>query len=386
MGWWGDFKSNLGLGDPMRKEGQYGGVDRANFDLPGGDAARARDEGLGAQYGMRAAPQAADSAFRQYQMSQANRLQNLASGADSVSARQLKQQQAQLGNQQASMVAGAAPQNAAAAQRMAMQNQARGAQGLAFNQALAGIQERNAATGALAGLAGQARGQDLGLNQFNVGAQLQQTGLNDAAQNSAYNRQLGYAQAQQQGGMGYEQQRTQRAAAAMGTPSKGEALIGAAMGGMQAVAASDRSLKTNIKPGAPEANAFMDSVSPATYAYKNPSQIGMPPGLHTGVMAQDLEKTPAGKGAVTTGPDGKKMVDYGQLGGVMTASLAALNDRLKQIEAQRGPKVDVQGDPRRAPIEVQGDPRRAPVDVQGDPRRASLIDAVNMGWFDRGRK
>jgi hypothetical protein len=214
-----------------RNEGQYAGVDQANYQLPGAQGMSERDAALGQQYGLRGAPQAADSAqFRNYQNTLANMLNSRATGATSLSALALQRGQGQLARQQRGMMAGAAPQNAALAQRMGMQNTARGQQGLAYGTAMAGIQERDAAAQALAGLAGQARGQDIGLNQFNVGAQLQQTGLNDQAANNAYNRQLANAGMQQGGGIAYETQRGQRAGIQMQQPTQGEELLGLGMG------------------------------------------------------------------------------------------------------------------------------------------------------------
>ncbi len=42
-------------------------------------------------------------------------------------------------------------------------------------------------------------------------------------------------------------------------------------------------------------------------------------------MAQEIEKSPLGKAAISTNKEGYKIVDYGKLGGTMLASLAMLN-------------------------------------------------------------
>ena len=88
-------------------------------------------------------------------------LQALANGQNSVSAEQLRQGlQSNLANQQ-SMAAGASPNNAAMAARNAAQNMGRLGYGMAGQQAVAGLQERNQAQGQYANLLGTLRGQDL---------------------------------------------------------------------------------------------------------------------------------------------------------------------------------------------------------------------------------
>ncbi len=219
-----------GLFDP-RTEGQYAGVDRSNFSLPGGDAMRQRDEALGAQFGQRGAPQAADSQYWQGQQQQVGGyLDATMRGQNSLSQDLLKQNTNANAAQQRSFAAGAAPGNAAMAQRLAGQNIGRLNQNAAGQAGMMGIQERNAAANSLAGLSGQARGQTMQGNQFNVGAQLQQTGLNDQAQGNAYGRQLTAAGMDQQGGMAYEGNRTQRAAGQLAQPTPGEEFLGMAMG------------------------------------------------------------------------------------------------------------------------------------------------------------
>ena len=166
---WGGIKDVVGglTGGVFdaRTEGQYGGVNRDNFMLPGFDS---RNNWFGAQM----------------------------EGKNSLSRLQLQQANDAALAQQRSMAASAAPGNQALAQLSAMQNQGRLSQGLAQQQAMAGIAERDAA----------ARG-----------------ALANAAQ-------------QQQGGIAYEGNRTARAGAALGTPTQGENLLGAAIGGAKAYA------------------------------------------------------------------------------------------------------------------------------------------------------
>lgn len=88
-------------------------------------------------------------------------LQALANGENSVSALQLQQaQQANLAQQRA-LAASASPQNQAMAARNAAMQMGQLGYGLAGQQALAGLAERNQAQQAYASLLGHARGQDL---------------------------------------------------------------------------------------------------------------------------------------------------------------------------------------------------------------------------------
>lgn len=82
-------------------------------------------------------------------------------GLNSVSAMQLQQAQQAQQAQQMSMAAGAAPQNAAMAARAASMNAARIGSGLAGQQAIAGLAERNQAAGQLGQFQLGQSGQDL---------------------------------------------------------------------------------------------------------------------------------------------------------------------------------------------------------------------------------
>lgn len=122
------------------------------------------------------------------------RLEDVATGRESVSAMQLAQSLQQNQAQQQSMAAGARPGNAAMAARTAAMTAGRQGAGLAGQQAIAGIQERQAAQSALSQALLTERGQD-------VNATTQ--GYGNAA--SAYGSALG---------------------AALKTPSDGEKALG----------------------------------------------------------------------------------------------------------------------------------------------------------------
>ncbi len=84
-----------------------------------------------------------------------------ASGQDSLSAEQLRQSLQQNQAAQQSFAAGARPGMQAMAARTAAMQMGRNATGMAGNQAMAGIAERQAATQSLGNMIGQLRGQDL---------------------------------------------------------------------------------------------------------------------------------------------------------------------------------------------------------------------------------
>lgn len=94
---------------------------------------------------------------------------------------------------------------------------------------------------------------------------------------------------------------------------------------------SDENLKTNIKDGSADTYKFLDSLSSNKYEYKNKDHGS---GTYVSPMAQDLEKTTAGKGAVTDTPEGKQ-VNYSRLLGTILSSQADIHKRLKHIEGKK---------------------------------------------------
>lgn len=315
MGALTDLGNNLGLGDLDRSQNEFRDPNRENFNLPGyGQRADQLDRMAGGYAGRQAPQSANDSIFRGYQTELADRLGRLSRGEDSITRLQLQQAQNQMAQQQRGMFAGAAPGNQASARRFAMQNIARGNQGLAFNQGLAGIAERNAATGALTGLSAGARGQDLQNNQFNADATLRQTALNDAASMGAMGLGLSNAQAQQQGGMGYEGARTSRFNGLLTQPTTGERALGALGGAVQAggqIAA--------MASGSPTAMASTGGGG-MTPGY-TPGSYGSPMQLQTGQYATPYVPTASPVG-YTPGAFGQPM-RFAE-GGVVTKPTQAL--------------------------------------------------------------
>lgn len=122
-------------------------------------------------------------------------------GKNSVSAEQLRQGLQQNLAAQSSMAAGARPANAAMAARTAAMQAGRLGSGLAGQQAMAGIAERNAAAGQLGNFLSQQRQLEL-----------------QAALQGRQNALAGYG--------GIENARTSRFSAAMGQPTSGERVLG----------------------------------------------------------------------------------------------------------------------------------------------------------------
>jgi hypothetical protein len=194
------------------------------------------------------------------------------------------------------MAAGAAPQNAASAARTAAIQSGRQDAGLAGQQAVAGLAERNQAqtqyTGALQGYGAQA----LQASQGARGQALQGYGAQNA-----------------------------------GAPEKSniDKYGNAIVGGLGAIF-SDRRLKTDVKEGDDDANKMLDALKSYSYRYKDEDKLGA--GKRTGVMAQDLERGGMAHAVVDT--PGGKMVDSGHLSTANTAMIAALHKRLKLIESK----------------------------------------------------
>lgn len=89
---------------------------------------------------------------------------------------------------------------------------------------------------------------------------------------------------------------------------------------------SDENLKTDVAPF--DSDAFLSQITGHEYKYKDPDKYGE--GDQVGVMAQDVEKV--APQAVTEHSEGK-MIDFGQLGGPIMASLADINERIKSLES-----------------------------------------------------
>lgn len=339
-----------------RQNNAYAPVTAEDFANPDYQWNRGVTQSLGMAAGGRQAPiaLAQESAARGQQLDAANYFGQQMRGQNLLSAEQLRQAQMQNVAQQQSLQASARPGGEAQAQRMAAQNSARLGYGLSGQAAMAGIAERNAAAQNYAGALGQIRGQDLGLSQFNANQQqqgaLQQTALNDAQQRGMIGLGLQNAGMQQQGAMGFQDARTSRFNALMGVPTTGERVLGAASGAAQLFATggagggggaqgiqgamSDERVKHDVADADDDIDTFMASVKPKAWTYNDPKHGE---GRQYGVMAQALEKTKAGKQAIIETPEGKA-VNFGKLGGPLTAAVARLHERLAKVEAEKRAK------------------------------------------------
>lgn len=108
---------------------------------------------------------------------------------------------------------------------------------------------------------------------------------------------------------------------------------------------SDEKSKTSISSDDDKVKEYLQNIHAYEYSYKNPELPGRGEGRFVSPMAQELEKSEAGKAAVQDTPQGK-MVDYGKLMGVNTAALAYLNEEVNKLKGEKNtpamvpPKAD----------------------------------------------
>jgi hypothetical protein len=79
-----------------------------------------------------------------------------------------------------------------------------------------------------------------------------------------------------------------------------------------------------------DAGQMVDKLDPYAFKYKDPERHGA--GQHFGIMAQDLERSEAGRTVVEEGPDGLKRVNTPKLTMLNSAALAQYDDRLGELE------------------------------------------------------
>lgn len=106
-------------------------------------------------------------------------------------------------------------------------------------------------------------------------------------------------------------------------------VAGAGIGGIAQGAgmalASDRRIKEDVKPGHGASKEFLEGLKSYRFKYKGDDTE------HLGVMAQDVEKTPGGRGMVRE-VEGVKMIDVPQALGRLLAASADIHQRLKAVE------------------------------------------------------
>ena len=97
------------------------------------------------------------------------------------------------------------------------------------------------------------------------------------------------------------------------------------------IVVSDENLKTDIQSSDRSLTDFMSKVGAHSYQYTNPEIDGQ--GTFYGPMAQELEKTEAGKHTVINTPRGK-MVNTGRLTLVNTAALSVMHQEQQKLQKQ----------------------------------------------------
>jgi hypothetical protein len=112
---------------------------------------------------------------------------------------------------------------------------------------------------------------------------------------------------------------------------------GAVVGG---IVKSDRDAKKDIhyltdhlqaEMGGDELGEFLESLRPATYRYKRPSEPGAGPGKQYGLIAQDLEETPVGASLVRDTRRGK-VIDLASAVPVAFAAIARMRDEMDRMK------------------------------------------------------
>ncbi len=218
------------------ESGPYGGIDQANFQLPGAEQREAQYQELIRGLQAQRAPQASNDIYTaQRQQRLLDMLNTQAQGGGpslaNTAARQASERA--VANQQALLASGRG--NQAGAARAAAQ-QAGAAQGsIAGNAAQARVQEQLGAQSALANALNAYRGQNQQIALANQRAQMQNQQLQQQGVQGLLAQSLQQAQTQQQGGSDFERNRTQRFGSLLGTPTAEEQVLGALTGAAGAI-------------------------------------------------------------------------------------------------------------------------------------------------------
>jgi hypothetical protein len=120
-----------------------------------------------------------------------------------------------------------------------------------------------------------------------------------------------------------------------GSIGSGIADFGSSIGSAIGDIFSDEDVKENKqKLSDDDLDSIFDKLVPTQFTYKKSVQrIGAPGGSVTGVMAQDLEKTPQGAMIVIDSPNGKKLDGQKALS-LALAALSSQNNRIKALEGK----------------------------------------------------
>ncbi len=312
---------------------------------------------------------------RAMQMEQAGRLGRIASGQERGAGEMaVGRQIQQAGAQQQAMARMQRGMSGASAARGAARNMAGLGVSGAGQAAQSALSDQMGAGQQLGSLLGQTREQDIGfagqnaqMNQqrmmqqgtfdqqrmmqqgamsqnaqmANLNAQLQARGMDDQARLAYMQQLMSMNQAEMAARLGQEQ-------VAMNAPSLtgpmlqagGQVLAAYAANQGGGQAASDARVKKNIAHGGAEVDSMLDALKPSSYEYIPGGKLkqhmgGMGDGRRlAGILAQDLEKSAAGKAIVSDTAEGKTIDVVGGLSALF-ASVARLNERDRARDGKR---------------------------------------------------
>lgn len=180
-----------------------------------------------------------------------------------------------------------------------------------------------------------------GLNpalQARLGAQANQQAATDAVQLGTQARLAEQGQATEQlgnailgsSGQAVNKQQAEGQAENARTSRFGQVLGGAGQAASGIAKISDERAKTNIDDSDGKARDLLDHLKGKLYEYKDDSNGE---GVHVGIMAQDLEKSPLGRSMVID-EGGMKKVDFGKGFGAVLAAVTEIDDKLKKLESK----------------------------------------------------
>ena len=101
---------------------------------------------------------------------------------------------------------------------------------------------------------------------------------------------------------------------------------------------SDKDEKTGYSMSDEKSKEAIEKTPGYSFRYKDPDAMGADDGLQFGIMAQDLEKTPAGRSVVKKQPDGTRMVDTSRLALMEAGAMNALAKEVAELKAMVGKK------------------------------------------------
>lgn len=116
------------------------------------------------------------------------------------------------------------------------------------------------------------------------------------------------------------------------TNTNNATLAGSIFQGGGAAIASDERAKKDVEPGNDKTKQFLNALEARNFKYKQPHKHGA--GEHTGIMAQDMEKSELGR-EVVVDTAGGKMIDMKRGMMAVFAAQANLNKRINEIEGKK---------------------------------------------------